>query len=44
VEDDDDRADMRKIKVQNWSNMAMDREGQKRIIEQHSCSAKRRTL
>jgi hypothetical protein len=27
---------MGKIKVQNWSNVAMDREGQKRIIEQHT--------
>jgi hypothetical protein len=32
--DDDVRADGRKIKIQNWSKIAMDREAWKRIVEQ----------
>lgn len=36
--------DLGKMKVQDWSKMAMDRDAWRRIVEQQICSAKRRKL
>jgi hypothetical protein len=46
--EDDIRADLEKMKIQNWSKMAIDREAWKIIVEQakthKECSAKRRRM